>query len=334
MRFLQNKEIVKTLLLELLFLAAATIAAFVWDARFGLFTLVLSLLFVLLHTASTYQRYRHIHTLAADIDRLLHGEDLSVSLDAYREGELAVLQSEIHKMTNRLREQRQELQEDKLYLSDLIADISHQIRTPLTSINLLLSFLAEPDLSEERRAALSHELFHLVSRIDWLITSLLKMSKLDAGTVSFRRETVGADELIRAVVSPLLVPIELREQTLITQASGAFTGDLAWTSEALGNIVKNCMEHTPNGGEIEIAAEENALYSEIRISDNGSGIDMADLPHIFERFYKGKQADENNFGIGLALARTIITAQNGTIKAENKKPTGALFTVRFYKGTV
>lgn len=101
-------------------------------------------------------------------------------------------------------------------------------------------------------------------------------------------------------------------------------GDISWTCEALTNIIKNCMEHTPNGGEIIIRALENALFSEVVISDNGCGIDKEDLPHIFERFYKGKDSDDKSIGIGLALAKMIITKQNGTIKAENKPNGGAM----------
>ena len=131
-----------------------------------------------------------------------------------------------------------------------------------------------------------------------------------------------------------IIPMELRGQALLIHADGAFRGDLSWTSAAIGNIVKNCMEHTPEGGRIEIEATENALFSEIIIKDNGTGISPEDLPHIFERFYKGKDSDGKSFGIGLALSRMIIAGQGGTVKAENRKPVGAMFTIRFYKGTV
>jgi len=334
MKFWRNKEVVKTLLWHIFISAVAIFVAFVWDTRFGVLTAAFSAVLLLIHTVSTYRRYRKIYELSADIDRILHGDDMAVSLNKYHEGELGVLQSEIHKMTGRLREQKKQLQDDKVYLADSIADISHQIRTPLTSINLLVQLLSEPNISDERRMKLTHELLGLLSRIDWLITTLLKISKLDAGTVQFKQETVSLDELIRKSTSPLLVPIELREQNLVISADGNFKGDVSWTMEAIGNIVKNCMEHTPDGGKIEITASENALYTEIVISDNGSGIDKDDLPHIFERFYKGKNSDDKSFGIGLALARTIITAQSGTIKAENNADKGALFTIRFYKGTV
>lgn len=334
MEFLRNREVVRTFLFHILISAAASAAAFVWDARFGLFTMAFAAVLFIFHGACTYRRYRRIYDLSGDIDRILHGDGVKVSLNKYREGELGVLQSEIHKMTCRLSEQKQQLQNDKVYLADSIADISHQIRTPLTSINLLVQLLSEPDISDGRRIKLTHELLGSLSRIDWLITALLKISRLDAGTVQFKNETVPLEELIRKSVSPLLVPIELKEQDLAVNAAGSFTGDISWTVEAVGNIVKNCMEHTPSGGSIVINASENVLFSEITVSDNGSGIDREDLPHIFERFYKGKNSDDKSFGIGLALARTIITAQNGTVKAENKTAGGALFSIRFYKGTV
>ena len=280
-----------------------------------------------------YKRYQRISSLADDINQVLHG-DSSIDFDSYSEGELSILHSEIYKMTIRLREQQQTLTREKAYLADSIADISHQIRTPLTSINLLIGLLSEPKLTDARRQQLIHELYELLSRIDWLITTLLKISRLDAGTVQFKQEQVSLEELLTKSCVPLLIPMELRGQELLVHADGTFRGDLSWTSEAIGNIVKNCMEHTSEGGRIEIEATENALFSEIIIKDNGTGISPEDLPHIFERFYKGKDSDGKSFGIGLALSRMIIAGQGGTVKAENRKPVGAMFTIRFYKGTV
>ena len=333
MKLLRNPEIKKNLLCFGLFTLFASIGAFVWNAYFGIYTLAVCFLFVVIYLMIMYHRYKRISRLSESIDKLLHG-DQSISFDDYKEGELGILQSELSKMTIRLREQQQHLQDDKIYLSDSIADISHQIRTPLTSINLIVSFLSEPDITVERRLTLTRELFSLLSRIDWLITTLLKISKLDAGTVQFKREDIALETLVQKAASPVLVPIELRGQSFSVNAEGSFQGDVSWTVEALGNIIKNCMEHTPEGGRIEVVAKDTALYSEIIISDNGSGIDKEDLPHIFERFYKGKDSGDNSFGIGLALARMIVTAQNGTLKAENGVNGGAVFTMRFYKGTV
>ena len=332
-KLLKNKEVRRTLLLQVLIAVVACAVCFHYDYMAGNVAAVLSLLLVLIYYISTYLRYKKINDLATDVNKLLHGDN-SISLENYSEGELGILHSEIYKMTVRLREQQQKLMNDKVYLADSIADISHQIRTPLTSINLLVQFLSEPNLIEERRQQLTHELYGLLSRIEWLITTLLKISKLDAGTVQFKQEKVSMETLINKSCSPLLVPIELRGQELVINAVGDFVGDLAWTCEAIGNIVKNCMEHTAEGGKIEIEASENALYTEILIKDNGTGIAKEDMPHIFERFYKGKDSDDKSFGVGLALSRMIITSQKGTVKAENRQPKGAMFSIRFYKGTV
>lgn len=334
MNFLRNPEVVKTLCLQIFISVSAIVAAFIWERRFGVFTLIFSVLLLLISTVSTYMRYKRIYELSADVDCILHGNDRELSFDKYQEGELAVLQSEIHKMTMRLREQRWQLEDDKRYLANALADISHQVRTPLTSVNLLVGLLSEPNIPDERRRKLTHELLGLLSRIDWLITTLLKISKLDAGTVQFQQETISLNELIRKATDSLLIPIEIKEQNLYINANGNFTGDVSWTVEAISNIVKNCVEHTPNGGEIKITASENLLFSEIVITDDGIGIAKEDLPHIFERFYKSKNAGDKNFGIGLSLTRMIITNQNGVIKAENNAAKGALFTIRFYKGIV
>ena len=334
MKLFRNPEIRKVTIFYAIVSLVATVGAFLWEPDFGICPLALCIVLFGIYLISTYQRYKRLAELASDINRILHGDDIGISLEQYAEGELGVLQSEIHKMTNRLREQKQHLLDDKVYLADSLADISHQIRTPLTSINLLVSLLSEPDISEERRIKLTHDLLGLLSRIDWLITSLLKISKLDAGTVQLKEESISLSDLLHISTETLLVPIELREQTLSICAEGNFSGDISWTSEAIGNIVKNCMEHTQDGGQLTIKAIENALYTEIVIMDDGSGIEEEDLPHIFERFYKGKHATGQSFGIGLALARMIIVSQNGTIKAENRVAHGAIFTIRFYKGTV
>ena len=333
MRLLKNKEVRGALLWQLSVAVIACSLCFWFDLRAGLTAVVLSMLLMMIYCIGTYKRYRRIASLAADVNHVLHG-DSSIDFDNYSEGELSILHSEIYKMTIRLREQQQTLTREKAYLADSIADISHQIRTPLTSINLLIGLLSEPKLTDAHRQQLIHELYELLSRIDWLITTLLKISRLDAGTVQFKQEQVSLEELLKKSCVPLLIPMELRGQELRIHADGAFRGDLSWTSEAIGNIVKNCMEHTPEGGGIEIDADENALFSEIIIKDNGTGISPEDLPHIFERFYKGKDSDGKSFGIGLALSRMIITGQGGTVKAENRKPAGAMFTIRFYKGTV
>ena len=332
-RLLKNKEVRSALILQLVLSLAAVTAIFFINKTACIITLLLSLLLITVYLLTTYARYKKLSALAADINKLLH-TDRPLALESYCEGELGILHSEVYKMTVRLREQQQSLLNDKLYLAVSIADISHQVRTPLTSLFLLTELLSDPKTSGERRAQLTFELKSLLSRIDWLITTLLKISKLDAGTVQFKKERICAQSFLEKACAPLLVPIELRGQKLIIDATGELEIDPYWTSEAIGNILKNCMEHTNEGGELRICANDNPLYSEITVADTGTGISPLDLPHIFERFYKGENSDEKSFGVGLALARMIITEQNGTVKAENRPSGGAIFTVRFYKSII
>lgn len=221
-----------------------------------------------------------------------------------------------------------------MYLADSLADISHQLRTPLTAMNLTATMLRTPELTNERRMELAGELRNLLTRIDWLVETLLKLSKLDAGTVTLAKDPVSVRELISRAAAPIAIPMDLRNQKLLVHCEKEqFQGDLIWSSEALGNILKNCMEHTPEGGTITVTATETALFTQVEVEDTGSGFDEKDIPRLFERFYKGSNASENSYGIGLALARTVIAAQNGTVQAMNGS-TGAKFVIKFYKQVI
>ena len=335
MKFFRNPEMKKTIFSYLLITVIAVAIGFWIDMRYVIFAITLSVVFSSVHLLADFFRYKKISDLSYQINEILHGQD-KYDLSSYAEGELAILQSQLFKMTIQLRQQASTLKKDKIYLTDSIADISHQIKTPLTSINLIASFLSEPDMTDERRMQLTSELMRMLSHVEWLITTLLKMSKFDAGTVEFQNEIVNVEELIRRSSSIIAIPMDLRDQTFAFKIKSeiTFKGDLAWSVEAVGNILKNCMEHTPNGGQIVVMAEENAIYSEIIIIDNGVGISKEDLPHVFERFYKGRNSSSQSVGIGLALAKMIVARQNGTIKVENNQVIGAKFTIRFYKGIV
>ncbi len=284
-------------------------------------------------TLLLYQRNRKLQKLSEDLDRLLHdGTPLPIS--EYREGELSILANQLQKVTLRLLESAEQSQRDKAQLADSLANISHQLRTPLTAMNLTAAMLSDPNLTPQRRRELTSELKTLLSRTDDLVETLLKLSKRDARTVTMARESGAVRDVICRAVQPMEVPMELREQQLnVSCGEETLTGDLVWTAEALGNLLKNCMEHTPSGGTISVTTEETALYTAITVEDTGPGFDPGDIPHLFERFYKGSNAAEGSYGIGLALARTIITAQNGTIQAMNGS-NGARFEVRFYKTVI
>lgn len=334
MSFLRNPEIGHNLMIWILLAAAFCAFSACLDIRFGLAAAVFSVGMIAVFLRMTCRRYELLADMSLEIDRILHGSS-HFDLSCFSEGELAILSSEVYKMTVRLREQADTLKRDKVYLADSLADISHQIRTPLTSMNLIANFLSEEDLNRERRLQLARDLCRQLARIDWLITALLKISKLDAGAVQMAKAPVSVLELVNKSAEMVAIPMELRNQKLMIQGEeGVFPGDLSWCVEAVGNILKNCMEHTPSGGTVSVTMQDNSLFTEIVIRDNGKGFDREDIPHLFERFYRGKNAGENSFGIGLALSRMIIQKQNGTIRAGNAEDGGAEFVIRFYKTTI
>lgn len=302
---------------------------------FGLTLTVLTCVgFALLLTR--YQR--SISTQMAGLSaylRQIEAGDYALDVRDNGEGNFSLLKNDVYKVTVRLREQAELLQKDKTALSNLITDISHQIKTPLTSLGVLSDLLTE-DPPEQDRHTFVEQLRLQLGRIQWLVTALLKLARLDAGTAAFKSESVDVRKLIERALEPLQIPLEIKSQRLeIHGDEGAsFTGDLNWSAESLTNVIKNCVEHTPEGGKIEISYGENALYAEIIVSDDGEGIASRDLPNIFNRFYRGTNADGNNVGIGLALAKAIFNAQGGDITVHSQHGMGTSFTIRIFRGVV
>lgn len=170
-------------------------------------------------------------------------------------------------------------------------------------------------------------------QMDWLITSLLKLSRLDAGVVVFQRGPVDVNELIRSSLCPFLITMDLHRIIVQVDAPEGviIQGDNGWLVQAIQNILKNCMESAGDDGLIEIVCTDNVLFTEIMIHDNGAGFNQEDLPCLFDRFYRGKSTGVQGYGIGLALCRMIITSQGGTVTAKNHPRGGAVFTIRFPK---
>lgn len=268
-----------------------------------------------------------------DYIRRVRAGDYSLDPRDNGEGRFSILKSEIYKVTVTLREQAETLRREKKCLADSLADISHQIKTPLTSLFVLTDLLAD-DPPEPARGEFMERLRRQLARIQWLVSTLLKLSRLDTGTAELRREPVRLRDLAAWAAEPLRIPADVREVGLTTGGDerAVFTGDLNWSAEALGNVIKNCIEHTGAGGTVAVAYAENPLYSEINVSDTGEGIAPEDLPHIFTRFYRGKNAGENSVGIGLAMAKAVFQAQGGDITAQSQPGRGTRFSVKFYKG--
>lgn len=292
----------------------------------------LCLVFAACYYVPTYLRYQTIRKLSQKLDNMLH-ENHIIPFSDYSEGELSVLEIELSKLTQKLAEQADALEADKRYLSEAMADISHQLRSPLTAGQLILSLLKEPDMEEPRKRELLQELSHILSHMGWLVETLLKMAKMDANMAYLKHEPVLVKELLRKVLEPLLIQMELRNQKLHMEGitdSAQFIGDFAWSCEAVFNVIKNCMEHITQGGNIWIVCRQTPLYLELLVEDDGAGFCNGDIPHLFERFYKGQNATSQSIGIGLALTRMILSEENATIKAENCTGKGARFIIRFY----
>ena len=267
----------------------------------------------------TYRRYNDIAELSYQIEKILHSNEY-LDFIVNNEGELAILSNMIYKLTVRLREQAERLEKEKNYLKNFIEDISHQIRTPMTSMQIILSRLSKENISQNEKFKLTKEISSLLSRIEWLITAILEVAKLEAGTITLKKENINVQELIKQVLDTLNIQLEVKDISvkLRIEENANYQGDFYWSTEAIENILKNSIEHSNNGGIVEIIAKRNPLYTEISIIDNGKGIDDKDLPHLFERFYKGKNSTKQSIGIGLFLSKTIINKQNGYIIAKNR----------------
>lgn len=339
---IRNKEFRILLLCNSLALVLITMLLLAFDVNKKALALVLGILLILDIVTYFYEkrRYREIAKLSEMIAKVLNGDD-GIDFTSCNEGELAILSSEISKMTSNLRDKSNKLLEDKVELANSIYDISHQLRTPLTSMNIVTDMLSSDDLIEEKRHEHVRELKSSLKRIDWLIESLLKISKIDAKTAKFEIKEIKMSDLIKKSLEDFRIVMELKDISLNSKGEDFnLELDMEWSVEAIANLIKNCLEHTKPGGSLSIEISDNAIYSQILVKDSGEGFVKKDIPYLFDRFYKGENASKNSIGIGLALARSVIVAQNGTIQASNLynhetgEVLGACFDVRFYKSVV
>lgn len=328
---LRNKEIRRFAALLCALSAVFTAAGFALGPGAGALVLAACAALSAAFFVFTRARYRRIAGLCERIDAVLHHEDVLLVSES-EEGELSILQSEIVKMTLRIREQNEALSWEKNRLADSLADIAHQLRTPLTSSTLILTLAQRAENADERNGLL-RQAEALFVRMDSLITTLLRLSRLDAGIVTFHPEPVCVRTLVDTALRPLRIPLELRGVDVQTDIpeNATLTADALWLSEAIGNLLKNGMDSAGAGGHLSIACEDNPIYTELTVRDSGPGFEAGELPRLFDRFYRGQGASASGYGIGLALCKTVITRQGGTITAKNHPQGGAIFSIRFPK---
>lgn len=264
----------------------------------------------------------------------INNKNYILKIEENDNGELSKLRNELYKKTVLLKETAEISEKEKENLSTAIADISHQLKTPLTSIRIMLDNIQDdPDMEKEVREDF---LIEISKQIDWissLVVALLKIAKFDAGTIKMENNEINAKNLIDNIVSNLAILMELKNIEIITNVDekATFIADYKWQQEALTNILKNAIEHSKHNSRIYITVENTNLFLKIIIKDEGSGIDKEDLKHIFQRFYKAKNSSENSIGIGLPLAKAIIEQSNGYIKVETKYGEGTSFEVKYIK---
>ena len=324
----RNRELPLLIIAASIVAAAASAVCYWISPVAGVIGLVACAVITILFVLAILYRYRRIAALNDYLRRLSRGGK-TIDIRDNTEGELSILKNEIYKATAALTEQAEELQKDKMELAAALSDISHQLKTPLTALGVMADLLENDALPPEKRREFTEHLRAGLSRMEWLVLTLLKLARLDADAAALKHEKAALAGLIDKAMSPLLIPIEVKELTVDVEGENIITAcDIDWTAEALGNIIKNAIENTPQGGKITVTYGENPLYAYIIVRDGGLGIDKSDLPHLFKRFYRGKNANLNSVGIGLALSLAVMRKQNGDIGVENDN--GAVFTLKFY----
>lgn len=292
------------------------------------FVLIVSLILAILYFRKIY---KDIKDMTDYVYNSSEGRNFDMK-NRNQEGQIGLLKTELIKMINILKEKVELLNNEKIFLNEVISDISHQLKTPMTSL-IILNDLMYEDLPKETKIEFLDKIKSQLNRMEWLIKSMLKLSKVEAKVIDFEKKEVKVSELIKKSISPSLISMEIKniELTVNGDENISYIGDINWSCEAFVNIIKNCVEHTDTNGKINISYEENPLYCEVVIKDSGEGIDKKDLPHIFKRFYKGKSSKDDSVGIGLAMAKSIIESQNGDIYVKSEKNKGSEFHIIFHK---
>ncbi|MDY4109539.1 MAG: HAMP domain-containing sensor histidine kinase [Eubacterium sp.] len=328
-----NKDAKITALLGIGITAILSIICFIINVWAGAFCLVLGIALTGVYFYNIKKRNDKINELNNYLSLMCSGNfDLDIMDNS--EGEMSILKNNLYKIMTLLKTQNEQLNTDKLYLADSLADISHQLKTPLTSM-MVMSDLLKDEKNEDKRNEFLSIIEVQLDKMKWLITNLLKISKLDAGTTEFKHEKFNISPILEKSLKPFYVTCDIREIEIDNEINDfEFVGDDSWTGEAIENIIKNCIEHTENNGKLRFFSERTNVYNSLFIQDNGCGISKEDLPHIFERFYHGKNSSSESVGIGLALAKTVLEKEKGDIIVKSELGKGSIFELRFYKAIV
>lgn len=249
------------------------------------------------------------------------------------ESEISNFRSELYKIVLELKEKTQNLANDRETLSNYLADISHQLRTPLMAITVMTDAIIENKNNLDKSTQkFINEISSQLDRMNWLVDSLLKMAQLDIKTVVLNREKVNLRNLVEIIERNMSIFLKQKNQVIDNQVDNdiCFSIDKKWMIEAIENIIKNCIEYSKENSTIVVNGTKNPLYTEISIKDSGKGISKKDLPRIFDKFYKGENSSSNSFGIGLAFAKNVVESHSGEITAISKESEETTFIIKLY----
>ena len=288
----------------------------------------------ILYFRYNYKRKNDIKDIIKYIEQI-NRRNYELEIDTISEDELSILKNEIYKTAVMLKEAALNSNKDKLNLKKSLEDISHQLKTPLTSILVLLdNLIDEPDMDSSIRNDFIIDIKRNVININFLVQALLKLSKFDANTVHFIKKENDLEMIVKEAIKNVSTLCDLRNINIRLNIleNAKVVCDAKWQIEAITNIIKNAIEHSKDNSSIIINIDNNRVYSKIEVIDFGDGISKRDIKHIFERFYKGENATSNSIGIGLALAKTIIEEDKGTIAVESNE-SNTKFTIKYFKLT-
>ena len=295
--------------------------------------LIFSIIIIIVFVLYNKRQKSKIKEITNYIEQI-NNKNYALDIQDNNEDELSVLKNELYKITVMLKEQAENSAKDKINLKNSLEDISHQLKTPLTSITIMLdNILDSPDMDLQTRNEFIKDIYREIANIKFLVQNLLILSKFDANTITFNENEEKLEDIIEEAKQNVASICDLKNIQIIVEGKedAKTTCDLKWQVEAITNILKNCAEHSNNNTKIKVLYSENNMYSEIVIKDEGSGIDQKDLKHIFERFYKGKNSDKDSIGIGLSLAKTIIEKDNGFITVDSELGKGTTFNIKYRK---
>ncbi len=299
----------------------------------GFFTLLALEIMVLLLSVYVYYKENKTINKIVNYVKEINKKNYVLEIEEHGESELSILKSELYKITVMLKEESESAKDEKKCLGKAVEDISHQLKTPLTSIRILLDNLSEIEMDCKTRKECIHDISKQIENMNFLTITLLKLARFDAGVVVMRKEPISLQKMFSKIKSDLDVLLELKSQKVIIDDTKdvEILGDYSWQVEAFTNIIKNCSEHSKEGANIEIYFHETPFYSKIQIVDYGEGIAKKDIKHIFERFYKSSNTNKDSIGIGLSLAKTIIEENNGYITCKSEEGVGTTFEIKYPK---